>query len=164
MRTGTRKLYHCGTSALVERLHSATVAAEPAFRVRALEPAVTRRSAATRTSEGRSIRLARDARESRRFSWTSVKWVTAVSLAAHVAVFAVSLGASAWLITSEIHPLNVCGTAVGVATLSDWTVDLIVAMTFLPLIDGLSRPATFWLDEGPAVVAIVLTRLYMGER
>ena len=55
------------------------------------------------------------------------------SLAAHVAAFAVSLGPIAWLITSEIHPLNVCGTALGVVTLSDWTVDLIVAMTFLPL-------------------------------
>jgi len=86
------------------------------------------------------------------------------SLAAHVAAFAVSLGPIAWLITSEIHPLNVCGTGLGVATLSDWTVDLIVAMTFVPLIDGLGRPATFWLDAGPAVVAIVLTRLYVGER
>ena len=108
------------------------------------------------------MRLARDGRESPRFSWMTVNWVTVCSLAAHVAAFAVSLGPIARLIRSEIHPLNVCGTAVGVATLSNWTVNLIIAMTFLPLIHGLGRPATFWLDAGPAVVAIVFTRLYVA--
>lgn len=93
----------------------------------------------------------------------TVKWVTVGSPAAHVAGFAVSLGPIGWLIMSEIQPLNVCGTAVGVAKLSNWTVNLIIAMTYLPLIDGLGRPATVWLTAGLAVVAIVFTRLYAAE-
>src|SRR5674536_361904 len=52
-------------------------------------------------------------------------------------------GPIAWLIMSKICPLNVRGTAAGIATLFDWAFNLIVAMTFLALIAALGRPATF---------------------
>jgi len=48
---------------------------------------------------------------------SSLKWVTIGSLVGYIASFAISLGPIAWLIMSKICPLNVRGTAAGIATL-----------------------------------------------
>lgn len=94
---------------------------------------------------------------------SSLKWVTIGSLVGYIASFAISLGPIAWLIMSKICPLNVRGTAAGIATLFDWAFNFIVAMTFLALIAALGRPATFGFYAGISLVAIVFTRLYVPE-
>lgn len=91
------------------------------------------------------------------------KWVAVGSLMAYVAAFAISLGPIAWLIMSEIYPTNVRGTAMGIATLSNWAFNFIVAMTFLSLIDGLGRPGAFLLYAALGVAGLVFTRLYVPE-
>ena len=91
------------------------------------------------------------------------KWVAVGSLMAYVAAFAISLGPIAWLIMSEIYPLNVRGTAMGIATFSNWAFNFIVAMTFLSLIDGLGRAGAFWLYAALGVAGLVFVRLYVPE-
>jgi sugar porter (SP) family MFS transporter len=93
----------------------------------------------------------------------SLRVVAVGSLVAYVAAFAVSLGPIAWLVMSEIYPLNVRGTAVGLATLSNWAFNFIVAVTFLLLIDGVGRSGAFWLYAGVGVLGLVFTRLYVPE-
>ncbi len=92
-----------------------------------------------------------------------VKWVAVGSVMVYIAFFAISLGPIAWLIASEIFPLSVRGTAVGISTLSNWFFNFIVALTFLSLIDLLSTTGAFWLYGGVAIVGVLFTRFYTPE-
>jgi MFS family permease len=46
---------------------------------------------------------------------------------------------------SEIYPLRIRGVAMGVATMTNWSFNLLVALTFLVLVDSLGPSFTFWL-------------------
>ncbi len=92
-----------------------------------------------------------------------MKWVAVGSLMVYIAAFAISLGPIAWLLMSEIYPLNVRGTAVSVATLSNWGFNFIVAVTFLSLIDRLGQSGAFWLYAGIGALGLVFTRFYVPE-
>ncbi|MGI3900670.1 MAG: sugar porter family MFS transporter [Janthinobacterium lividum] len=72
-------------------------------------------------------------------------WVTAASLTAYVGFFAVGLGPVFWLLISEIFPTAARGRCMSIATVANWGFNLIVALTFLDLVDVFGRPATFFL-------------------
>lgn len=59
--------------------------------------------------------------------------------------FAVSLGVGLWLLISEIFPLEVRATAMGVAVFSCWLWNFAISSTFLTLINALGPAATFFL-------------------
>lgn len=75
----------------------------------------------------------------------SLSWVITLCLVIYIASFAISLGPIFWLLISEIYPLSVRGKAMSLATFTNWTANLIVAITFLTLIQHLGRASTFWL-------------------
>lgn len=77
-------------------------------------------------------------------SGLALKAVSFVSLVVYVAAFAVSLGPICWLIISEIYPTQIRGLAMSVATVANWSFNLIVALTFLPLVEYLGTAYTFW--------------------
>jgi SP family galactose:H+ symporter-like MFS transporter len=62
----------------------------------------------------------------------------------YVASFAIGLGPVFWLLISEIYPLRVRGLAMSIASEANWGSNLIIALTFLTLIQVLSRSGTFW--------------------
>ena len=74
-----------------------------------------------------------------------VAWLAVTSLALYVACFAIGLGPVFWLLISEIYPQKIRGRAMSVATVMIWVSNLIVALTFLTLLNSLGRSATFWL-------------------
>lgn len=93
----------------------------------------------------------------------ALKWVTVGSLVVYIASFAISLGPIAWLIISEIYPLKIRGVAMSIATLSNWAFNFVVALTFLPLLDALGPPTTFWLYAVLGVCGWFFCRFYMPE-
>lgn len=68
--------------------------------------------------------------------------LTAVSLAAYVGSFAIGLGPVFWLLISEIFPLAIRGRGMSAATIANWLANLVVALTFLDLVDLLGRPGS----------------------
>ena len=93
----------------------------------------------------------------------ALKMITVVSLLVYIASFAVSLGPIFWLIIAEIYPLRIRGRAMSLATLSNWLFNMIVAATFLTIIDKLGKPGTFWLYAGVAVFGIIFCLLFVPE-
>ncbi len=93
----------------------------------------------------------------------AVGWFAAVSLAVYIASFAVGLGPVFWLLISEIYPLSVRGVGMSLATVVNWVTNLLVALTFLTLIDHLGKPGTFWLYASISVVAVVFSILFIPE-
>jgi SP family galactose:H+ symporter-like MFS transporter len=71
--------------------------------------------------------------------------IAAGSLMLYVASFAIGLGPVFWLLISEIYPLKIRGLAMSVATEANWGSNLIIALTFLTLIQLLGETGTFWL-------------------
>ena len=74
-------------------------------------------------------------------------------LGIYVACFAFGLGPIFWLLISEIYPLKVRGAAMNAVTVTNWTMNLIVAVTFLSLVSLLGHALTFWLYGVIAIVA-----------
>jgi SP family galactose:H+ symporter-like MFS transporter len=75
----------------------------------------------------------------------ALPWLALGGLVLYVGSFAVGLGPVFWLLISEIYPLQVRGLAMSLATLANWGANLLVALTFLSLVQAIGRAPTFWL-------------------
>lgn len=72
-------------------------------------------------------------------------YVAIAGLSIYVACFAFGLGPIFWLLISEIYPLKVRGAAMSAVTVTNWAMNLIVAVTFLSLVSFIGHAFTFWL-------------------
>ncbi len=76
----------------------------------------------------------------------SIKSYVAIGgLSIYVSCFAFGLGPIFWLLISEIYPLKVRGAAMSAVTVTNWTMNLVVAVTFLSLVSFIGQASTFWL-------------------
>jgi sugar porter (SP) family MFS transporter len=89
--------------------------------------------------------------------------VAVASLVVYVASFAFSLGPIVWLMISEIFPLGVRARAVGLATMANWTFNLIVSLTFLSLLEDVGTAVTFWLYAGVGLLSILFVYRLVPE-
>ncbi|MBE9143440.1 sugar porter family MFS transporter [Planktothrix mougeotii] len=86
-----------------------------------------------------------------------------VILMLYVASFAIGLGPVFWLLISEIYPLNIRSKAMSVATVANWGANLIVAITFLSIVNALGRPGAFWLYAVLTLGSVVFTYFLVPE-
>lgn len=94
----------------------------------------------------------------------SFKSYTAIGgLVIYVACFAFGLGPIFWLLISEIYPLRVRGAAMSAVTVTNWALNLAVAVTFLTLVAVLGGAGTFWLYGAIAVIAWIFFYLLVPE-
>jgi MFS transporter, SP family, galactose:H+ symporter len=93
----------------------------------------------------------------------SLGWIAAGSLMLYVGAFAVGLGPVFWLLISEIYPLKIRGLAMSVATTANWGANLLVALTFLTLIQMAGRAPTFWLYAVVGIGAWLFAWFYVPE-
>ena len=89
--------------------------------------------------------------------------VAITGLVIYVACFAFGLGPIFWLLISEIYPLKVRGAAMSAVTVTNWALNLLVAVTFLTLVGFLGQGVTFWLYGVVAVGAWVFFYLQVPE-
>ena len=92
-----------------------------------------------------------------------VGWLTAASLTAYVAFFAIGLGPVFWLLISEIFPLAVRGRGMSLATVANWVFNLLVALTFLSIVNALGQSAAFGIYAVMTVAAFVFTLRLVPE-
>ena len=90
-------------------------------------------------------------------------YVAIIGLVIYVACFAFGLGPIFWLLISEIYPLKVRGAAMSAVTVTNWALNLVVAVTFLTLVGVLGHAGTFWLYGAIAVGALVFFYLLVPE-
>jgi sugar porter (SP) family MFS transporter len=90
-------------------------------------------------------------------------YVAIGGLVIYVACFAFGLGPIFWLLISEIYPLKVRGAAMSAVTVTNWALNLVVAVTFLTLVGVLGHAGTFWLYGVIAIGAWVFLYLLVPE-
>jgi sugar porter (SP) family MFS transporter len=81
----------------------------------------------------------------------------------YVASFAIGLGPVFWLLIAEIYPLNIRSKAMSVATVANWGANLIVAITFLSIVQALGRPGAFWLYAILTLASVIFTYKLVPE-
>jgi SP family galactose:H+ symporter-like MFS transporter len=81
------------------------------------------------------------------------EYIAVGSLVLYVSCFAFGLGPVFWLLISEIYPLAVRGAAMSVATVANWTLNLVVAVSFLTLVGFAGHALTFWIYSAITVGA-----------
>jgi MFS transporter, SP family, galactose:H+ symporter len=79
--------------------------------------------------------------------------ISIASMAIYIASFAIGLGPVFWLLISEIYPLKVRGVAMSLASVANWTFNLIVAITFLTLVNLIGQSGTFFMYGGIAIIS-----------
>ena len=94
---------------------------------------------------------------------SSLGLLAVISLMLYVGSFAIGLGPVFWLMISEIYPLRIRGRAMSTATIVNWGTNLVVAITFLSLIQLIGTPCTFWLYSIIGIIAWVFVYFLVPE-
>ncbi|MCW8307228.1 sugar porter family MFS transporter [Acidiphilium sp. PA] len=90
-------------------------------------------------------------------------WVTVASVAAYVAFFAIGLGPVFWLLIAEIFPLAVRGRGMSLATIANWSFNMLVSITFLDLVHGFGRGPTFLIYAAMTLATLIFTWFLVPE-
>lgn len=85
----------------------------------------------------------------------SLRWLALGCTFVYIICFAFSLGAILWLVVSEIFPLEVRATAMGVAVFSCWFWNFVVSSTFLSLLNALGPSQTFLVYAAMCVFSLI---------
>lgn len=88
---------------------------------------------------------------------------TLAALCLYLLAFGPGLGPLPWTINAELHPPWCRATSIGLATTTNWLVNLLVSATFLPLISSLWEAPTFLGYCGATLVGALLLHLHLPE-
>ena len=89
--------------------------------------------------------------------------ITLVCLATFIASFAATWGPVVWVMLPEVLPLNVRGTAMGVAVCLQWLANFAVAQTFPLFLSSFGTGASFLIYAGLGVLAGVFVVRFVTE-
>jgi len=93
----------------------------------------------------------------------ALKWLALGSMVFYIACFAVSLGPIMWLMIAEIYPLKVRGLGSSMATAANWGSNMIVAVTFLSLVELLGASGTFFIYSLISLLGLIFIYYLVPE-
>jgi MFS family permease len=91
------------------------------------------------------------------------KWLAVAGQCAFVAAFSLGVGPLAHVLSSELYPLRIRGTAVGVATFINRATSGMVALSFLSLQRALTPAGAFGLFAAVAAASTLFSVLFVPE-
>ena len=89
--------------------------------------------------------------------------VATICLMAYITCFAFSMGPIAWILVSEVFPLQVRGRGVALASLASGAANFIVSLTFLSLIKAAGNSSTFIIYAGFCILTLLFVRFVIPE-
>ncbi|GIY30432.1 proton myo-inositol cotransporter [Caerostris extrusa] len=90
-------------------------------------------------------------------------WMTFGGLLLYLFCFAPGMGSMPWTINSEIYPLWARGTCYSIATSLNWLFNFVVSLTFLDLMQWLSKEGAFLLYAILAFLGLVFLFFMLPE-
>jgi MFS family permease len=89
--------------------------------------------------------------------------IATVCLMTYITCFAFSMGPIAWILASEVFPLQLRGRGVAAATLGSGASNFLVSITFLTLIETAGNAFTFVLYGVFCIVTLLFVRFVVPE-
>ena len=80
-----------------------------------------------------------------------------------IAFFASCIGPAFWTLVSEMFPNRIRGTAVALASFTQWVFNFLVILFFPPLLETLGAPLTFFFLSAMSVVQLLIAWFYLKE-
>jgi MFS transporter, SP family, galactose:H+ symporter len=80
-----------------------------------------------------------------------------------IAFYAISITGIAYLMMSEIFPLNLRAVGMSVASCANWGFNMLVAASFLTLANAIGMGNTFWLYAGLTFVGFLFVWFFVPE-
>lgn len=90
-------------------------------------------------------------------------WLAVACIFIFAISFAFSLGAILWVVVSEIFPLDVRGTAMGLAIATCWFWNVIVTSTFLTLVNKFGPSQTYMMYAAMCVLGFIICYFKVPE-
>ena len=94
---------------------------------------------------------------------SSLGIIATLCLVFYIACFAFSMGPIAWILVSEVFPLQIRARGVAAATIGSGASNFIVSLTFLSLIKSAGNSFTFSLYALFCVVTLLFVRFVVPE-
>ena len=82
---------------------------------------------------------------------------------AYVGSFSVGLGPGVWVVIAELFPTRIRGRAMSIATLMLWLACILVAFTYLSLVEAIGSAGAFWVYAAMSVVNLLFVLRVMPE-
>ncbi|WP_225842684.1 sugar porter family MFS transporter [Streptomyces albus] len=76
---------------------------------------------------------------------SSFAWLSVLCVVVYIAAVATTLNVVVFIIPSELYPQRIRGTAMSATMFSNWTMNFVVSLTFLSLLEALGGAGTFTL-------------------
>jgi sugar porter (SP) family MFS transporter len=89
--------------------------------------------------------------------------IATICLMVYITCFAFSMGPIAWILVSEVFPLQLRGRGVAAASLGSGASNFLVSLTFLSLIKGAGNVATFLIYAGFCILTLLFVRYIVPE-
>jgi MFS family permease len=93
----------------------------------------------------------------------SLGMTATVCLVVYIACFAFSMGPIAWILVSEVFPLQIRGRGVAAATIGSGASNFLVSLTFLSLIKGAGNTVTFAIYGVFCILTLLFVRFIVPE-
>ncbi|MDP9728345.1 sugar porter family MFS transporter [Alicyclobacillus tolerans] len=90
-------------------------------------------------------------------------WITLICLAIYILFFSISWGPVMWVLLSEIFPLGIRGTGMGIGAVTNWVANLLVSLTFPWLLSRLGISNLFLIYGAMGVLALIFVILKVKE-
>ncbi|XP_021001952.1 proton myo-inositol cotransporter isoform X3 [Parasteatoda tepidariorum] len=99
------------------------------------------------------------------YEWcpTKYSWITFLGLMLYLFFFAPGMGCMPWTINSEIYPLWARGTCYSIATSTNWLCNFVISLTFLDLMQAITKYGAFYFYDSLAVIGFVWLFLMLPE-
>lgn len=92
-----------------------------------------------------------------------MRWLSMVGMLTYIGCFAFSLGPIMWLMISEIYPLKVRGLGASLATTVNWASNILVAYSFLTLVELFKLSGTFCIYFAASILGILFVYFLVPE-
>ncbi|XP_057296940.1 proton myo-inositol cotransporter-like [Hydractinia symbiolongicarpus] len=94
---------------------------------------------------------------------TSYAWLAVTAMIFYLAIFAPGLGPMPWAINAEIYPLWARSFGTSASTATNWFCNLLVSLTFLNIMDWLTRPGAFFLYACITLLGFIFLAVFLPE-
>jgi len=97
------------------------------------------------------------------FGAIDTKWISLGAALMFIAFFAISISGIAYIMMSELFPLNIRGVGMAVASCANWGFNWLVSVTFLSVVGVLGYGNTYWMYAGFTALALIFVYTLVPE-